>query len=242
MDLSEFPVYVDLGNKWNGRNPINFYLVKHRRGPQFESDSIWKIVTEEMLDSGTNSAIAIFEIPGSFKTGKPEGKATPIWPVGDYQEFAISPPENYCPSRFKIRDQLTGNLESPCSGGLPFCKFTGFGGFSCCERHNGGRCGLTECDAAAGQVPHPNANRCICMPGYVSNGKTGNSLECMFEKSRKVEARKFPEYDPEYEYDQFPVSDRFQYPRDDTGLNRFEPNYSARPGKFDFDVPAVWAF
>lgn len=170
-----------------------------------------------MLTEGYDSAVAIFEITGSYKSGIPSGQGRPVWPAG--KGFMLSPPHHFCPSRFRISPGLGEALVAPCTNpDIPICKFTGFGGYSCCDRIKGGSCSDQQnCDAALGLVK--KQNRCACKDGFVSNGETGDALRCKYEDRRSVEARTYPDYDM-YANDDYVLQDDYNLPSYDRPVAR----------------------
>jgi hypothetical protein len=105
----------------------------------------WKLINENMFS--TDDAIAIFSVSNSETSSIPVGVTELIWPAG--KPFRLEIPSNrYCPHYFKTFS--AAGMEAPCPRETPICKFSGNGGYSCCDRVK--NCPNRACDAAKGEI------------------------------------------------------------------------------------------
>ena len=96
----------------------------------------------------SDDAIAIFSVLNSESSSLPVGETELIWPAG--KPFRLEIPSNrYCPHYFKTFSSGSG-MEAPCPRETPICKFSGNGGYSCCDRVK--NCPNRACDAAKGEI------------------------------------------------------------------------------------------
>ncbi|CBY42952.1 unnamed protein product, partial [Oikopleura dioica] len=163
----EYPVYGDLGNKFGSER---LFVVKHNIKDE------WKLINENMFS--TNDAIAIFSVLNSESSSIPIGETELIWPAGKPFRLEI-PSSRYCPHYFKTFS--AAGMDAACPRETPICKFSGKGGYSCCDRVK--NCPNRSCDAAKGEIL--KSGRCVCMNKFIST-----SEGCKYESSRRSELRR----------------------------------------------------
>jgi len=95
----------------------------------------------------TNDAIAIFSVLNSESSSIPIGETELIWPAGKPFRLEI-PSSRYCPHYFKTFS--AAGMDAACPRETPICKFSGKGGYSCCDRVK--NCPNRSCDAAKGEI------------------------------------------------------------------------------------------